>query len=339
MDLYKIIRPLLFSLDAEKAHNLVFWLSERFQDWPTIAEPKEYPDLKTSLAGLTLRNPLGLAAGMDKNARLLPLWKSLGFGFVEIGTVTLKPQEGNPRPRLFRVTESQSLINRLGFNNDGALAIAKRVENRPDDFVVGANIGKNKETPNEAASRDYQESFAILSPMVDYITINISSPNTPGLRSLQDPILLKELLKKISRQRSQYRQDNLPIFLKLSPDIDPLDAEEIVGIVSGEGFSGLILTNTTTDLGLLPESERSWLGEQPGGLSGPLLFDRSFWLQQHFLKFTKDKMPIISCGGITSGADLRKVLAGGAAAAQIYTSFIYQGPKVIRKCLDFISED
>ncbi|GDX13012.1 dihydroorotate dehydrogenase [Acidobacteriota bacterium] len=338
MNLYKLIRPLLFSLDAEKAHDLVFWLSERFQDWPNGSETNTYPRLKTTLAGLSLRNPLGLAAGMDKNARLLPLWKSLGFGFAEIGTVTLKPQEGNPKPRIFRVTESQSIINRLGFNNDGALAIAKRLENRPKDFVVGANIGKNKTTPLEAAARDYQESFAILCPMVDYITINISSPNTSGLRSLQDPILLRGLLKNISHQRMQYRQDSLPIFLKLSPDIDYSDAEEIVAIVTGEGFSGLILTNTTINLDLLPASDRSWLGEHPGGLSGPLLFERSFLLQQHFLRFTKGKMPIIASGGISTGADLHKVLSNGATAAQIYTSIIYKGPKIIQECLEFVDK-
>ncbi|MFM8233974.1 MAG: quinone-dependent dihydroorotate dehydrogenase [Holophagaceae bacterium] len=338
MDLYRLIRPLLFTLDAEKAHNLVFWLSKHLQDWTNIGESRSYPGLETSLAGLQLPNPLGLAAGMDKNAQLLPLWKYLGFGFAEIGTVTLKPQEGNPKPRLFRLPESQSIFNRLGFNNDGAIAVAKRLENRPKNFIVGANIGKNKITPVDAAAKDYQECFAILSPMVDYITINISSPNTPGLRSLQDPIRLRGLLKNIAQQRSRYRQDQLPIFLKLSPDIDPSDAEEIVAIVLGEGFSGLILTNTTTDLGLLPESTRSRLGEHPGGLSGTLLFDRSFWLQQVFIKFTQGKIPIIACGGISRGVDLQKVLSHGATAAQIYTAMVYKGPTIVRECLKSISE-
>ncbi len=337
MDLYKLIRPLLFKLDPEKVHDLVMKISDFYQGFLSKnGRSNSNPDLATSLAGLALKNPLGLAAGMDKNAKLIYLWKSLGFGFVEIGTVTLKPQEGNPKPRIFRVPESQSIVNRLGFNNDGALVIAKRLQRRPNNFVVGANIGKNKSTSLEDAHREYQESFAILSPLVDYITINISSPNTPGLRSLQQPTLLKNLLRGISKLRAQHNLLNFPIFLKLSPDTDHAEAEEITTICKGEGLSGLILSNTTVNLDMLPEHTRSRLGENPGGLSGPLLFNRSYALQQHFYKFTQGNLPIIACGGISDGEQLRKVLANGASAAQIYTALIYHGPKIVPRCLDHL---
>jgi dihydroorotate dehydrogenase len=323
------VRPLLFSFDAETAHHLTMRLLGRashfdlalraLRSFQPIAKPR-------TLFGLNFPNPIGLAAGLDKNGVALPAWAALGFGFIEIGTVTAKAQPGNPKPRIFRLQQQRALINRLGFNNDGADVIAQRLralrESKQWPAVpVGINIGKSRITPLEQATEDYLYSFRILRDFADYITLNISSPNTPGLRELQEPEKLSELLAAIGNERGTVPK---PLVVKISPDISTAELEAILTVCEEKGVSGIIATNTTLDhSSIAPQLD------QPGGLSGAPLRDKSTALVRDIAG--RSKIPVIASGGIFDAPSAGEKFQAGAVLIQLYTGFVYRGPGLIRQ--------
>jgi len=325
----RFVRPSLFLLDPEVAHHLAInclRLASRCSPALALFKSFEPGNKPVQLFGLTFRNPVGLAAGFDKNGVALPAWAALGFGFVEIGTVTAKPQPGNPKPRIFRFPEQQALINRLGFNNDGADVVAVRLRRlretrRWPAIPVGINIGKSKATPLEDAPYDYLYSFQKLSPLADYVTINVSSPNTPGLRSLQNHEALSGLLAAI---REENRRARKPVLLKISPDLSPANLEAIIAVCEANEISGIIATNTT-----LAHSSIPWLRDQAGGLSGAPLRDKSTEVVR-FIR-SHSKLPVIASGGIFDAQSAREKLDAGAQLLQIYTGYIYRGPGLVRE--------
>jgi dihydroorotate dehydrogenase len=328
----RFVRPLLFSLDPEAAHHLTMRILCRASHFDialralTHFQPKSKP---TILFGLTFPNPIGLAAGLDKNGVALPAWAALGFGFVEIGTVTAKAQPGNPKPRIFRLPEQQALINRLGFNNDGADAIAQRLRalrasDRWPAVPVGINIGKSRITPLEQATDDYLYSFRVLRDFADYITVNVSSPNTPGLRGLQQPEKLSELLHAIGGEEGTTPK---PLVLKISPDLSDAELKAILAVCEENGVSGIIATNTTLDhSSILPQLD------QAGGLSGAPLRVKSTALVREIV--AQSKIPVIASGGIFDAESAREKFQAGAQLVQLYTGLIYRGPQLLREIMD-----
>ena len=328
----RFVRPLLFSLDAEAAHHLTIRILRRTSHFDVASralayfQPKSRP---TTLFGLSFPNPIGLAAGLDKNGVALPAWAALGFGFIEIGTVTAKAQPGNPKPRIFRLPEQQALINRLGFNNDGADAIAQRlaalrVSGRWPAVPVGINIGKSRATPLEQATDDYLYSFRMLRDFADYITLNISSPNTPGLRELQEPEKLSELLHAIGKEAGRTPK---PLVLKISPDVSGAELKAILAVCEENGVSGIIVTNTTLDHSVIPPQL-----DQQGGLSGAPLREKSTALVREVA--TQSEIPIIASGGIFDRESAREKFKAGAQLIQLYTGLIYRGPQLLREIMD-----
>lgn len=282
------------------------------------------PRLAKTVFGLSFPSPVGLAAGFDKNAIALPAWEALGFGFAEVGTITARAQPGNPRPRMFRIPEQKAVINRLGFNNEGAEAVAQRLEalrasGRWPAIPVGVNLGKSKVTPLEEATADYVSSFRRLRKLGDYFVLNVSSPNTPGLRKLQDKAALEELLGAVQAQNV----DRAPLLLKIAPDLEWAAIDEILALVESHSLAGLIATNTTIDHSALPEDRR-----QQGGLSGQPLKARAL----EVLRFVsaRTRLPVIAVGGIGSAEDALRRLDAGAALIQIYTGLVYEGPALVR---------
>jgi dihydroorotate dehydrogenase len=328
----RFVRPLLFSLDAETAHHLTIALLQRASRFDPalrmLRSLQPSPKPKT-LFGLTFPNPIGLAAGLDKNGVALPAWAALGFGFIEIGTVTAKAQPGNPKPRIFRLPEQQALINRLGFNNDGADAIARRLaalrESGPWPAVpVGINIGKSRTTPLEQATDDYLYSFRALRDFADYITLNISSPNTPGLRELQEPEKLSELLHAIGNEAGTTPK---PLVVKISPDLSGTELKTILVVCEENGVSGIIATNTTLDhSSIAPQLD------QAGGLSGAPLRDKSTALVREIN--ARSTIPVIASGGIFDAESAREKFQAGALLIQLYTGLIYRGPQLLREIID-----
>jgi len=332
MDLYGALRPLIFRLDPERAHNLAFWLGERACAWPRLPQPHHAPSLRRSALGLDFPTPLGLAAGLDKGATLLPLWKALGFGHVEIGTVTPRPQPGNPKPRLFRFPEAGLILNRMGFNSEGAEVVAARLKHRPARLVVGGNLGKNKETPEELALDDYRAAYRLIAPQVDYIALNVSSPNTPGLRNLQAPEALKPLLAGMLALRKEMGLERQPLLLKLAPDLAPEDLDAIVEVAVTAGISGLIATNTTLDRGVVAEPLRALVESKgAGGLSGAPLKPKARDVRKRILSALNGRLPLVACGGLGSAEDVQGALDDGAALAQIYSALIFEGPALIKR--------
>jgi dihydroorotate dehydrogenase len=328
----RFVRPLLFSLDAETAHHLTIALLQRASRFDPalrlLRSLQPSPKPKT-LFGLTFPNPIGLGAGLDKNGVALPAWAALGFGFIEIGTVTAKAQPGNPKPRIFRLPEQQALINRLGFNNDGADAIAQRLaalreSGRWPAVPVGINIGKSRTTPLEQATDDYLYSFRALRDFADYITLNISSPNTPGLRELQEPEKLSELLHTIGNEAGTTPK---PLVVKISPDLSGTELKAILVVCEENGVSGIIATNTTLD----HSSIASQL-DQAGGLSGAPLRDKSTALLREIN--ARSTIPVIASGGIFDAESAREKLQAGALLIQLYTGLIYRGPQLLREIMD-----
>ena len=320
-----LLRPLLFNIDAEKAHNLTFSLLKSFPAG-LLPAPVELP---VEAFGLKFKNPAGLAAGLDKNAVLTDIWPRLGFGFIEIGTLTPKPQAGNPKPRLFRLPQDQALINRMGFNNEGAQAAARRLAKRKSDIIVGGNIGKNKTTPNEEAEQDYIKCINILGDVVDYFVVNISSPNTPNLRALQEKEPLARLLAAV-QNANQKRQTPRPVLLKIAPDLTQEALQDIVELVQIHQLDGLIATNTTIDRSQLQTPAAAVEAMGAGGLSGQPLTNKSNNMLQSINQMTNGQLPLIGVGGIASGqqaADRRKA---GACLVQVYTGFIYKGPQLAK---------
>ncbi len=288
--------------------------------------------------GLNFYNPVGLAAGFDKNAKYLKELSSLGFGFVEIGTVTPLPQSGNDLPRLFRLPQDECIINRMGFNNDGLEVIKQRLVNRPADLIVGGNIGKNKVTPNENAKDDYVKCFVGLYPLVDYFVVNVSSPNTPNLRELQDKKPLSEILMALIEERQTFikeGQKQKPILLKIAPDLTLSQLDDVIEIVQMTGIDGLVATNTTIsreDL-ITDKGEVEAIGA--GGLSGKILSEKSTEIVAYIQQKSNGQIPIIGVGGIHSVETAKQKLAAGAGLIQLYTGFIYGGPQLVKKLAKF----
>jgi dihydroorotate dehydrogenase len=326
VSLYRqFLRPLLFALDPEFVHHLAMAGLRAGGRALQLSTPVHDPRLARTVFGVTFPNPVGLAAGFDKNAVALPAWEALGFGFIEAGTVTARAQPGNPKPRVFRVPEFEALINRLGFNNDGADAVASRLQHLRDahrwpHIPVGMNIGKSKVTPLEEATADYLLSFQRLQNFGDYFVLNVSSPNTPGLRALQDRTALDELLGHIQSRNTTAK----PVLVKIAPDLEWAAIEEILSLVQEHGIAGLIATNTTIDQGSLPAQLR-----HQGGLSGTPLRARSTEIVRFIAE--RSAVPIIAVGGIMSADDALEKFDAGAALVQVYTGFIYQGPALIRE--------
>jgi dihydroorotate dehydrogenase len=320
-----LLRPLLFRFDPETAHHLaIAWLRVAGPVARTILRAPSGPRLERTVFGVKFPNPVGLAAGMDKNAEVLPAWEALGFGFVEAGTITAKAQPGNPQPRVFRFPERGALINRMGFNNDGADAVAARLARLKESdswprIPVGLNIGKSKVTPLEEATGDYLYSFEKLFPFGDYFVLNVSSPNTPGLRKLQDCAALDELLGAIQRANR-----GKPVLLKIAPDLEFAQIEEIMELVGAHKLAGIVATNTTLDHSPIPEPRR-----QQGGLSGRPLTARATEIIRFIAQRTS--LPIVGVGGIFDVTDAKEKLDAGAALVQLYTGFIYRGPMLARE--------
>ena len=285
--------------------------------------------LVTNLFGIKFPNKVGLAAGFDKNAKYLHELACLGFGHIEIGTVTPLPQEGNDKPRLFRLLRDKAIINRMGFNNDGMDAIVKRLKNRPKGLIVGGNIGKNKITPNEAATSDYVKCFNALFHEVDYFTVNVSSPNTPGLRALQDKEPLMELLNELQIINNA-KPNRKPILLKIAPDLTELQLDDIVEIVTSTKIDGVIATNTTIDRNNLSTAEAEVTTIGAGGLSGKPLTKKSTSVISYLNKKSNGSISIIGVGGIMNAIDAKEKLQSGAALVQVYTGFIYEGPALAK---------
>lgn len=289
-----------------------------------------HPSLERTLWGLHFPNPVGLAAGFDKDAKYTDALACLGFGFVEIGTVTPRPQPGNPEPRLFRLPADKALINRMGFNNDGAKEAAERLRQRKEPLIIGGNIGKNKDTPNEDAIRDYEKGFRELYDVVDYFVVNVSSPNTPGLRALQDKEPLTRILNRL-REINRELGKNRPILLKIAPDLSHEQLDDIIQIVSDTQIQGIVATNTTIDRSHLHTAAAAVEAIGAGGLSGLPLRERATEVIRYIHEKSKGTIPIIAVGGIFTAEDAREKLDAGASLVQLYTGFIYEGPKIVKK--------
>ncbi|CAN7297922.1 quinone-dependent dihydroorotate dehydrogenase [Brevundimonas sp. LjRoot202] len=305
-------------LDPEIAHRLAI-LALRIAPLP--APPADDPVLATTVAGLRLSNPVGLAAGLDKNGEALRGLSRLGFGFVECGSVTPRPQPGNPRPRLFRLSEDRAVINRMGFNNAGLEAFAARLARRPAGAVIGANLGANKETEDKAA--DYVAGLERLKGLADYVTVNVSSPNTPGLRDLQGRAALDDLLGRLAEARAG---DRTPVFLKIAPDLTAAEIQLIVEAALDHGIDALIVANTTLDR---PDSLKSPQRDEAGGLSGAPLRARATAALRAAAEASSGRLPLIAVGGIGSGADAYERIRAGASAVQVYSALVYEGPGLV----------
>ena len=321
-----LVRPLLFRLPAETAHELAL---HSLSLLPTnlLASRSSNSALEIERFGLSFPNPVGLAAGFDKNGIALKPLAALGFGFIEAGTVTLHPQPGNPRPRLFRLSEDQALINRAGFNNDGAAAFVKRVERDRPNCILGVSIGKSKITPLEEATEDYLASFELVHKIADYIAVNVSSPNTPQLRELQQAEQLTSLLSAL-KARNQKR---VPLLVKLSPDLERKELEVIVDVITRLGIDGIIATNTTVSRDNLRTDIARVAACGEGGLSGKPLRDRATKMIAELYQLTGGRIPLIGVGGIFTAEDAWEKISAGASLVQLYTGFIYQGPGVARQ--------
>ena len=339
MNAYRsFIRPLLFYLPPEAAHRWTMAALRVFSILPFGPAVVKFFSGKVPhseplvVSGLAFPNPVGLAAGLDKDAEAVAALGALGFGFVEIGTLTPKPQPGNPQPRLFRLPKDRGLINRMGFNNHGVVAAAQRLKNRPAGLVVGGNIGKNKDTPNELAAQDYVLSLRALHPVVDFFTVNISSPNTPGLRALQSLEPLRELMREVLEERDRH-QPRRPVWVKLAPDLTNEELVDTAQLIVSAGADGIIATNTTLS--------RSGLGTDPlkveqmgaGGLSGAPLRQRSTDVIRVLRGAVGPDFPLIAVGGVLSGQDAREKKEAGATLVQVYTGLIYEGPQLVHDCI------
>jgi dihydroorotate dehydrogenase len=330
--LYRLLlRPLLFRLDPERAHHLTLGALQRLAQMPSLLKlwrrwrPLEHAALQTQVAGVHFPNPVGLAAGFDKSATAVAAFGALGFGFVEIGTVTPRPQAGNPFPRLFRLPADEAVINRMGFNNDGAAAVAQRLRISPRGIPIGVNLSKNADTPLEQALNDYCACLKELFDVGDYVVINVSSPNTPGLRTLQTDASLRLLLSGVqdcNQGLARARQvQPRPLFVKIAPDLQPEALDDIVEAVQTCALDGIIATNTTTR-----REGLTTVCSEPGGLSGSPLRQRSTQVIRHIYHGARGRIPIIGVGGIFSAEDAYEKICAGAMLVQLYTGLIYRGP-------------
>ncbi len=335
--IYKsIVRPVLFKIDPEKVHNFTMSMLSGSVFPPLLKLMNTFEDkkLETKVGNLTFKNPVGLAAGMDKNCTAMKSWHAMGFGFAEAGTVTPIAQEGNEKPRMFRLPEFGGIINRLGFNNAGADKFEENLESAkdelPDDFIVGVNIGKNKRTELDDAYQDYKFSFEKCYQHADYFTINVSSPNTEGLRQLQQKKFLDEILRSLQVLNKElddlYSESRKDIFLKIAPDLTTAELDDIIGVSIDNGITGIIATNTTISRETLPEGKY-----ESGGLSGKPLEPIANAVIKHVVNNSAGKLAVIACGGISGYDDVKEKLDLGASLVQIYTGLIYEGPGIVKR--------
>ena len=342
--LYRIfLRPAVFLQDSEKAHSRILSVLSRMSrsrfSLSMLGTLYRSPELPVKLFNLDFSNPVGVAAGMDKNGAAVPSWQSIGYGFCEIGGVTLHEQPGNPKPRMFRVSKDKALINRMGFNNIGAHALQKKLQYWKDkglwpDSPVGINLGKSKVTPLEEAPSDYSGSIKILWKHADFFVINVSSPNTPGLRDLQESKNLDSIIKKcceINKECSE-EDDNTekPLLVKIAPELDDGFLEDIVKLVKKHKLSGIIATNTTVDRPETTHASSKKIYKETGGLSGAPLNDKSTEMIRKIYKLTKGKIPIIGVGGIFTADDAWEKITAGASIVQLYTGLVFEGPGIAK---------
>jgi dihydroorotate dehydrogenase len=338
MNLYQAFRPLIFQIPPETAHRVVITLLRLGGSLPpTRALLRAWfrphvngPPVRAF--GIDFPNPIGLAAGFDKDAEAISGLSCLGFGHIEVGTVTPRPQPGNPQPRLFRLVQDQAIINRMGFNNLGAEAMARRLKRR-DGAVLGVNIGKNKDTSQEEAVQDYRMLLHTFAPLADYLVVNISSPNTPGLRDLQSRDMLEGLLKPLSAARetiSRALGRPVPVLVKLAPDLDDAQLEDALGVIQGCRMDGVIISNTTLSRTSLTSPKAS----ENGGVSGIPLFGRSTALVSKVVRITLGRLPVVASGGVFQAAHAQAKLDAGAVLVQVYTGMIYEGPGLVRAILE-----
>lgn len=335
--MYKLlIRPLLFCFDPEKIHHFVFNTLKTVNKIPGASflmramYRVNNPKLKRTVFGLEFDNPVGLAAGFDKEAKLFDELANLGFGFIEIGTLTPTGQEGNPKPRLFRLPDDAALINRMGFNNEGVTAAVERLKKRKTNVLIGGNIGKNKVTPNEEANDDYFKAFHALYNYVDYFVVNVSSPNTPNLRALQDKEPLTALLKMLKAEMAS-KPKHKPILLKIAPDLTNEQLDDIIDIVAEVKIEGIIATNTTIDRSMLTTKTERVDAIGAGGLSGKPVKKRSTEVIAYLHQKSNGAFPIIGVGGIYTAEDAIEKLEAGASLVQVYSGFVYEGPSMVKK--------
>ena len=335
--MYKgLIRPLLFLMNAEQAHHFTFKTLKVLFQIPGVKAITSlfFGSLKgreKQVMGLNFKNPVGLAAGFDKDAKLYNELSAFGFGFIEVGTLTPKPQDGNPKPRLFRIVEDEAVINRMGFNNGGLDAAALRLAKKKTDIIIGGNIGKNKVTPNDVATSDYIKGVEALHDVVDYFVVNVSSPNTPNLRELQEKEPLKALLKEVKAKNEELGAK--PLMLKIAPDLTDGQLDDIVGIVNELKLSGVVATNTTISRAGLKASQEKVAAMGAGGLSGKILRERSTEVVRYLRNKLSEDIAIVAVGGIFTGKDAKEKLDAGADLVQVWTGFLYEGPAMVRRML------
>lgn len=335
--LYPALKPWLFKMDAERAHEWTTRMMRIANGFGLLtAGQGTLPQSPVECLGLKFPNALGLAAGMDKSASAVEAWAALGFGFVEVGTLTPRPQPGNPKPRLFRLPEHEALINRMGFNNPGIHAAVKRLEKRRTKAVVGVNIGKNFDTPNDAAVNDYLYCLKVAYPVADYIAVNISSPNTKGLRDLQAEESIRQLLAALKKEQASLQKESgkkVPMLVKIAPDLEGQQIEALARVFNELAVDGVIATNTTISREAVVGHR---LEKEAGGLSGAPVRERSTQVIQAFRMLLREQTPIIGVGGILSGADAVEKLKAGASLVQIYSGLVYRGPGLVREVLEAI---
>ena len=336
---YALLRPALFALGPEIAHRVTLDSLKALQLVGLARAPRPRAACERNVMGLTFPNPVGLAAGLDKNGDYIDALATLGFGFIEIGTVTPRPQPGNPRPRMFRLPQANAVINRLGFNNHGVNRLVENVHRAKWRGILGINIGKNFNTPMEHAVGDYRACLRKIYPLASYVTVNISSPNTVGLRGLQESAQLEALLSSLTEERRSLADRHarrVPLALKIAPDLEPSQLTEIADLLQKYGIDAVIATNTTVTrdgVSMLPG------GNETGGLSGAPLTARSTDVIAQLARALADAIPVIGVGGIMTGADARAKMAAGASLVQLYTGLVYRGPGLVAECLDAVCGD
>lgn len=333
--MYSIIKFFLFKKDPEVIH---YWVMNQLKTWANNPVVKnvlkksfgvDNPKLEKKLWGLTFKNPVGLAAGFDKDAKFTDELAGLGFGFIEIGTLTPVAQDGNDKPRLFRLPKDKALINRMGFNNGGVKAAAARLRERKSNIIIGGNIGKNKVTANEDATNDYEICFRELYDVVDYFTVNVSSPNTPNLRALQEKEPLEKLLGRLQIINSELGKSK-PILLKIAPDLTLEQLDDIIDIVNNTKIQGIVATNTTISRAALTTSAAEVEAMGAGGVSGLPVREKATDVIRYIHQKSNGTIPIIAAGGIFTAADAKEKLEAGASLVQVYTGFIYEGPRIVK---------
>ncbi len=335
--MYLLLQKILFTQDAEWSHDFTLnWLKRSQHNVLNGLYKQQVTDKPVEVFGLKFKNPVGLAAGLDKNGECIDAFAAMGFGFIEIGTVTPKAQSGNDKPRMFRLPQSQSIINRMGFNNKGVDNLVSNVRKAKYDGILGINIGKNKDTPEEQALDDYVICLQKVYQYASYITVNISSPNTPGLRNLQHGEALNVLLKGLKNEQAKLQEIHnkyVPILVKIAPDLTEIEIVDMANCLIENKIDGVIATNTTLDRELVKDQE---FAEQAGGLSGAVICPKSQAVTAKLCEVIAGRMPVIGVGGIHSGSTAKARIEAGSSLIQVYSALIYQGPKLIKEIVDYI---